>query len=706
MIDYLVKNQVAILTWNMPDRSVNVMNDESLELFGELIERAAADSEVKGLVITSGKRDFVAGADLASFFSDRTPQVIFDKTKLTHKLLRRLESCGKPVCAAINGTALGGGLEIALACHYRVVSDLPGIRLGLPEVKLGLLAGAGGTQRLPRLIGINAALPLLLEGKHLTVTDAKQMAIVDEVVPAEQLLDTAIAWVVAQTTPVQQPWDRKGFKLPGPVLTPLTAYDQFAIATARNTARTFNNFPAQRHILSAVYEGCQSDFDTGIKAEQRHFVGCACSSASRNMIRASFFGVADAAKLKSRPAGVPTLAIDCLGVIGAGMMGHGIALVAARAGLKVVLLDRTLADAEQGRQRAVDILVKSAAREGLTEARVQEIAGRIEAAQDYEKLKPCQLVVEAVFEDRVLKAEITAKAEAQMPATAILGSNTSMLPISGLAEASSRPGNFIGIHFFSPVNRMRLVEIIRGRETSDACLAQTMDFVKRLGKVPIVVNDSHGFYTSRVFQKFLDEGQSMVAEGIAPALVENAARHAGMPVGPLALTDEVSFDLQHHLIAEAKIAQGSAYQSKAADEVVALFYHRLQRRGRKAGAGFYDYSAEGKRLWPGLAEHYPLLKEQPSVEVVKKRLLYVQGLEAARCLQDGVVTHPMDADVGALLGWSFPEYLGGPFGMIDTIGVVAFVDACRALADQYGPRFEPPPLLLDKAERSELFYAA
>ena len=707
MIDYKITNErVAVLTWNMQDRPVNVMNDESLALFSHLIEQALADPGVKGIVIASAKRDFVTGADLVSFLSDRRPHVIFEKGRITQAILRRLETGGKPACAALTGSAYGGGLEIAMACHHRVVADHPGIRLGLPEVTLGLLPGAGGTQRLPRLLGVAAALPLMLDGKLLTVVEAKNLGLVHEVVDVNKVLATAITWVAAQTEPVQQPWDRKGFQLPGGSMSPILSYEIFAIHSAKITARTQNNFPAPRHILSAVFEGCQTDMDTGLKAELRHFVTVACSVVSKNMIRTSFFGVADAAKLKYRPAGIPLREVDSVGLIGAGMMGCGIAQVAAMAGLKVVLLDRSMEFAEKGRDKVIQSMQKRVGRGGMTENRVLEAAGRILATDKFELLKDCKLVVESVYEDRTVKADVTKRAEAVLPATAIFGSNTSTLPISSLAEASIRPENFIGIHFFSPVERMRLVEIIRGKKTSDACLAHAMDFVKRLGKVPIVVNDARGFYTTRVFQTFLDEGLAMVGEGIAPALIENAARQAGMPVGPLALTDEVSFDLLSRLIAQAKADQGKKYKPQASDAVVALFHGQLKRVGRKSGGGFYEYENGTKRLWTGLATHFPLLAEQPPVELVKKRLLYIQGVEAVRCIAEGVLEHPLDADIGALLGWGFPEFLGGPVGMIDTMGLSEFVADCNMLAEKFGDRFSPPTLLLEKVGRKEPFFAA
>jgi 3-hydroxyacyl-CoA dehydrogenase/enoyl-CoA hydratase/3-hydroxybutyryl-CoA epimerase len=677
-----------------------------LTLFTQLIEKAFADSAVKGLVIASAKRDFITGADLASFFSDRRPHVLFEKTRWSQEILRKLETGGKPVCAAINGTALGGGLEIALACHHRVVADLPAIRLGLPEVTLGLLPGAGGTQRLPRLIGIQTALPLILEGKALTVAEAKKLGIVNEVVSADKLIDTAVAWVAAQTPPTQQPWDRKGFQMPGGALSPFAEYNLFAVGAAQLTARTSNTQPAPRHILSSVFEGCATDIDTGLKSEARHFVACALSKESQNLIRTSFFGITDAAKLKRRPKDVPPLTVTRVAVLGAGMMGRGIAQVAATVGLDVVLIDSTTELAANGRDQIAQAITKRIGKGGMTEAKVSEIVGRIAATDDYAALAGCQVVVEAVFEDRAVKADVTRRAEAALPTTAIFGTNTSTLPITGLAEASSRPDNFIGIHFFSPVDRMRLVEIIRGKKTSDACMAHTMDFVKRLGKVPIVVNDSRGFYTSRVFQAYLNEGIAMVGEGIDPALIENAARQAGMPIGPLALSDEVSFDLLSRLIAQTRKDVGSGYRSHAADEVVAIFHDKLRRVGRKAGGGFYDYSDGDKRLWKGIVEHFPRAALQPTVETLKQRLLYIQGVETARCMEEGVVEEPQDADVGALLGWSFPAYLGGPISMIDSVGVSEFVKRCDALAAACGERFAPPKLLREKERRHETFYSS
>ena len=643
MIDYQVNNQqVAVLTWNMQDRPVNVMNDDSLGLFAELIERAIADGAVKGLVIASAKRDFVTGADLVSFLSDRRPHVIFEKGRITQTLLRRLETCGKPVCAALNGTALGGGLEIALACHHRVVADLPGVRLGLPEVTLGLLPGAGGTQRLPRLIGLKAAVPLLLEGTHLNVAQALKLGIVDEVVPQDAVLAAATAWVAAQVGPVQQPWDRKGFQLPGEVLTPMAIYNIFAIQTAGITARTHDNLPAPRHILSAVFEGCTSDMETGLKAELRHFVSCVCSAESKNIIRTSFFGVADAAKLKRRPAGVPTMALETVGVTGQGPAALAVARAAAGAGLGVVL-----PQGQALKEALTAVLQHELASGKLTEDQAAAIGVRIVAAPGWEALAGCPFVLVAAEEGRAVSSEALARVEAAVAPEAVIAvTATDSLP--ALAATSRRPQGLLGLRWPLAIPGARLAEVARGAQTADAAVAHAMDFVKRLGKVPLVMTDVGGTYVQRVLRAFTDEGRAMAGEGVSPVLIDNLARHAGMPEGPIRMT--------------------------GADDVAGNLVSGVPQPAGAAEA------------------------------LLKQRLLYAQAIEAVRCLEQGVVESPLDADIGARLGWHFPEHLGGPFGLIDTVGVQDFTAQCRELARHHGERFEPPALLVERAQRNAPFH--
>ncbi|HWI28528.1 MAG TPA: 3-hydroxyacyl-CoA dehydrogenase NAD-binding domain-containing protein [Stellaceae bacterium] len=709
MIDYEVgPDGIAVVAWNMADRSMNVLNEESVARFAASVEQAIGDAAVKGVIVTSKKRDFLAGADLTRLGKASDAASLAASTARFHALLRGMEKSGKPFCAALNGTALGGGYEVALACHRRIAADDPRIRIGLPEVTIGLMPGGGGTQRLPRLIGIRNALPLMLEGRKLDPQKALASGFVDEVVPAEALIGAARRWLLTEgPANAAQPWDRKGFRIPdGGVNTP-KGQETFVAGNALLHAKTYGNYPAPRHIASAVYEGLITDFDTGLKIESRYFIACALSAEARNMIRSLFFSIGDANKLAARPKDVPEQAYRRIGVLGAGMMGAGIAYVSALAGIEVVLLDIGAEAAEKGKAQSRALLQKRVEQKRMSESERDQVLARIHATTRFEDLAGAEMVIEAVFEDRAVKAEVTRKAEAVLGESAIFASNTSTLPITGLAEASARPENFIGLHFFSPVDRMPLVEIIRGRRTSDSCLARAMDYVRRIGKTPITVNDSRGFYTSRVFGTYVNEGLALLAEGVAPALIDNAGRMAGMPVGPLALADEVSIELMHKVRKQTRADLGAQYRGNAASEaVIELMVEKLGRVGKKSGKGFYDYSAEGKkRLWPGLAQHFKPVSEQPDVEAVKRRLLYVQSVETARCLEEKVVLDPRDADVGSILGWGFPAYLGGTVSQVETVGLDRFVAECDHLAQRHGERFAPPKLLREMAAAGKRFYA-
>jgi 3-hydroxyacyl-CoA dehydrogenase/enoyl-CoA hydratase/3-hydroxybutyryl-CoA epimerase len=709
MIGYAVdRDGIATLEWDLPGRSQNVLNERSMAAFAEAAQRALADTAVKGLLVASAKADFIAGGDLEMLLKASDAQAMSDALARWHKLLRALESGGKPVAAALNGSALGGGLELALACHYRVAADDPKARFGFPEVTLGLLPGAGGTQRAPRLMGIQPALTLLTEGRRIKATEAQQQGLIDAVVPAGTEREAARAWLreqAAQGGKILQPWDRKGYKIPGGgVMTP-SGMQTFMAANALLRAKTQGNYPAPRHILSCVFEGLQTDIDTGLAIERRYFVNLVTGPVAKNMIRSLFFFMQEANKLARRPQGVPVQKYTKIGMLGAGMMGAGIAHAAAAAGLEVVLLDRTQEIAEKGKAYSARLLEERVAKSQLTQDGAAALLARIRPTADYADLAGCELVIEAVFEDRALKAEVTKKAEAAIGRDALFASNTSTLPITGLAEASDRPANFIGLHFFSPAEKMPLVEIILGKQTAPATLARAMDFVRAIGKTPIVVNDARGFYTSRVFGTYLSEGMALLEEGVAPALIDNAGRLAGMPVGPLALADEVSLELVHRIARQTQADLGERYVPRAADRVAALMVERLGRLGKKSGHGFYEYPADAKKhLWAGLAEHFPLRAEQPGVEAVIERLILIQSLEAVRCLEEGVLGAPADADVGAILGWGYPPFRGGPIGQIQTMGVANFVAACDRLAEQCGERFRPTEGLRKMAAEGSQFF--
>jgi 3-hydroxyacyl-CoA dehydrogenase/enoyl-CoA hydratase/3-hydroxybutyryl-CoA epimerase len=708
LIRYEVDDQgIATITWDMQNSPMNVLNEGSIRAYADLVEKAIADDNVKGVVVTSAHNEFIAGADLRELLrsSEQSAEELFGWIQNLQGLFRKQETGKKPFVAAINGTALGGGLELTLACHYRVAADNPRTKLGLPEVKLGLLPGGGGTQRLARLIGARASLPLMTEGKHLSPDKALEAGMIHAVVPADELLSAAKQYILDGGS-AKQPWDDRKFRVPdGGVQSP-KGYETFIGGAAMLQKATWGVYPAPKAIMACVYHGLQLPIDQGLKVEARQFVKLARGAVAQNMIRTLFFSLNDANKLKRRPEGVPTQEYTKVGVLGAGMMGAGLAYSLAFSGVEVVLIDRDAESAERGKAYSEGLLQKRVKRGRMTEEAAKEVLDRITPTTDYAQLEGAQMVIEAVFEDRGIKATVTKKAEEVLGSSAIFASNTSTLPITGLAEASSRPANFIGLHFFSPVDKMPLVEIIVGEETSDETLARSMDLVKKIRKTPIVVNDSRGFYTSRVFATYVQEGIAMLSEGVNPALIDNAGRMAGMPVGPLALADEVSIELMYKIAKQTRADLGDAYVEHPATVVATKMVESLERIGKKAGAGFYDYPEGGKKhLWSGLTEHFPLADEQPSVEEVQQRLLHIQGIEAARCYEENVVTEPADADVGSIMGWGFCPQHGGVLSYIQTVGVREFVQQCDALAKAHGERFAPPALLRDMAEKGEKFYS-
>ncbi|MEQ5837293.1 3-hydroxyacyl-CoA dehydrogenase NAD-binding domain-containing protein [Marinobacter sp. NFXS9] len=702
---------VALIGIDVPGRSLNILTPQLQSELEQLFASMAGDDAVKGVVIHSAKaRGFIAGADLMalaqSFERGISRSEARAQSSSLQGLTRRIETFGKPVATAIGGLALGGGLELALGTHYRVLSNDPDVKVGLPEVTVGLLPGGGGTQRLPRLIGVAEALPLLLEGKPVAPQRALELGIVDELAEPAQLLERARSWVLANPE-ARQPWDRKGWKsrdlasLAFPS-GPLTA----AILQAH--VASYGNYPAPLAILSCVGEGLVVGIDAGLRIESTYFAQLLTDPVARNLIRTQFINKSAAEKLVRRPVGFEPREFARIGVLGAGQMGAGVARVAAAAGIEVTLLDASLVQAEAARERIGAGLAKSVARGHLDQDQATAILARIRPVADYASLAGVELVIEAVFEDLAVKAEVIGKAVAAMPADAVFASNTSTLPISRLAAEFPRPADFIGLHFFSPVERMPLVEVIRGDTTSDGTLAQAMDFVGQLRKTPILVNDSPGFFTSRVFGSFVDEGFLMVKDGIDPVLVEQAARQAGMPVGPLAVADEVSLELQLKVNRQAiELGLDERFQRAAAIDLVRTMVQELGRPGRRGGGGFYQYPADGaKHLWPGLARHWPVAPEQPSLEELRLRFLSIQAMEAARCVEEGVIGEAADADLGSTLGIGYPTWTGGVLSYIDTIGAAVFVEQCEHLAERWGERFLPSPWLRRRAADGEAFYRA
>ena len=702
---------IAVLLIDVVDRPMNVVTPGLLRELESCVDQLAANPAVRGVIVASAKSSFMAGADIkdmASMFERGiTPAEATQFSANLNRVFRRLETCGKPFAAAINGVALGAGFELALACHYRVLADEPKAGVGFPEVKIGLLPGAGGTQRLPRLIGVAEALRLITEGTQVAPADALGKGMVHETAPATEIVDRARRWLLASPEAVQ-PWDRKGYRVPGGagMSTPAAA-QAFTAGTSLIARATMRNYPAPLAILTAVYEGTQVPIDTGLRIESQQFGRLLAGPVARNLMRTMFVNKGQADKLARRPVGPPRTQVHRLGVLGAGMMGAGVAHVSAAAGMEVVLLDSSIDLAAKGREHARRQLTREVEQGRRTQTDSDAILERIHPTASFADLAGCDLVVEAVFENREVKAEVTGQAEAVMAPTAVFASNTSTLPISSLAQASKRPAQFIGVHFFSPVEKMPLVEIIMGKKTSEETLARALDFVGQLRKTPIVVNDSRGFYTSRCFGTFLYEGMQMLAEGVIPALIENSARMAGMPVGPLAVADEVTIDLQWKVIRQAEQDLGKRFQRPVSYDVVRRFVEEFKRPGRRFGAGFYDYPPGGrKRLWPELMSVYPPAAKQPDAAEVGRRLLHVQALEAARCMEEGVVTTPAEADLGSILGWGFPAWTGGVLSYIDTIGVREFVADCERLAKRHGPRFRPSRWLRARAAAGETFHAA
>lgn len=708
---------ILLLTLDVPGQTMNVITPEVQRDLAAAIMRLKTDDAVKGAVLTSGKASgFMAGADLkgmGALFGQNAPAAddgkskiarLFDGVYALNKLLRDLETCGKPVAAAVNGLALGGGLEFVLACHYRVVADNPKITLGLPEVMVGLFPGAGGTQRLPRLMGIQPALMYLLQGKNMSPQEALGFGVVQAVVPADQIIATAKAWVKANPTKGVQPWDEKSFKFPGGPATGLNpGFAQiFVGGTAMTHVNAGDNMNAPKAILSAVYEGTQVPMDTALRIESKYFAKIASDPQSGNMIRSLFVSKQAAEKGARRPKGVAPMPTKKIAMLGAGLMGAGVAMVTAQAGIEVVLLDRDLAAAEKGKQYTADRLAKRR----MDPAKAQVILDRIHPTADYADLAGCDLIIEAVFETRDIKAAVTKATEAVVGPDVIFGSNTSTLPITGLAEAWSKAENFIGIHFFSPVEKMPLVEIIVGKKTGEAAIAKALDYVAAIRKTPIVVNDSRGFYTSRCFGTYVQEGLALLGEGTVPALIENVGKQMGMPVGPLAVNDEVGLDLSYKVGQQTKADLGAAYKPGPADGVIEKM-HELGRQGRKNAKGFYLYPEAGKKyLWPELSATVAggLAAEQPTPAAVKERLLYRQLVECARCFAEGVLETPEDGDLGAIFGWGFAPFTGGPFSHMDTVGLSAVVATLDRLAQAHGERFTPPQLLRDMAAAGDTFY--
>jgi 3-hydroxyacyl-CoA dehydrogenase / enoyl-CoA hydratase / 3-hydroxybutyryl-CoA epimerase len=712
---------IALLTWDMSDRSMNVITLEVMDELERVIDHVVETPEIKGCIITSGKESFSGGADLtmlqgmSAAYDERiktqSPELamvyLFEQSRKLSLLYRKLETCGKPFAAAIHGTCLGGAFELALACHYRVLSDSDKTRVGLPEIKVGLFPGAGGTQRVARLMQTGDALQMLFKGEQIKSAAAKSTGLVHEVTPREDMLERAKTWILSNPN-AKAPWDTEGYKLPSNKVYSPQGMMIWPPANAIYRRETSDNYPAGKAILQSVYEGLQLPMDLALKIESRYFLNILRSKEATMMIRSLFISKTELEKGARRPAGVPDNTFKTIGVIGAGFMGAGIAYVSALAGLNIVLLDRDLEAAEKGKAYSHKLMsdqimkgrAKSADREALLE--------RIKTTADYADLKPCDLIVEAVFEERSIKADVVKQAEAVIGETIIFASNTSTLPITSLAENSSRPEQFIGIHFFSPVDKMLLVEVIVGKKTGDKALAAALDFVRMIKKTPIVVNDCRGFFANRCVLNYIREGHLMLAEGVPPAMIENVAKMAGMPVGPLSLNDEIAIDLAWKILQATKKDLGDAFIDPKSEAVLDYMVVKNQRLGRKNGKGFYDYpdGKGAKKLWAGLSDLQPVKLDADTLNItqMKQRFLVTQALEAAKTVEEGVITDMREADVGSILGFGFAPFTGGTLSYIDGMGTKNFVALCEALAAQYGDRFAPNKLLIEMAKTNESFY--
>jgi 3-hydroxyacyl-CoA dehydrogenase/enoyl-CoA hydratase/3-hydroxybutyryl-CoA epimerase len=712
---------IALITWDMAERSMNVINTGVIEELGALVDKVAADAAIKGAIVTSGKDAFCGGADLtmlegmgAVFANlvrtkgeEAAAAFVFEESRKLSQLYRRLETSGKPWVCALNGTAMGGGFELALACHYRVAADNPKTRLGLPEIKIGLFPGAGGTQRVARMLAPADALQFLLKGDQLKVDRAKAMKLVDAVVPQADLIKTAKDWIKAGGK-AKAPWDTEGFRLPGGPVYSKAGMMTFPAANAIYRRETYDNYPAARAILQVVYEGLQLPMDTALRVESRWFAKILRSPEAAAMIRSLFVSMQDLNKGARRPPNEPPTSLKKIGVVGAGFMGAGIAQVTAAVGLQVVLVDRDQETADKGKAALHKALSDRVMKGRMKGAERDELLARISPSADYGALKDCDLVIEAVFEDRKVKSDVIAKIQAVIGDAAIFASNTSTLPITSLASEFKEPARFIGIHFFSPVDRMMLVEIILGKQTGNKALAAALDYVRAIRKTPIVVNDSRGFYTSRVVGTYIREGHLMLTEGVPAAMIENVGRMAGMPVGPLSLNDEVAVDLAWKILKATEADLGAKAIDPRQKKLLQEMVEKRGRFGRKNAKGFYDYPANGpKKLWPGLIELQPeklLNPDNIDIGELKLRLLGIQALETARCFEEKVLTDVREADVGSILGFGFAPFSGGTLSWIDMMGTKRFVELCRKLEKKYGARFAPNKLLIDLAAKGEGFY--
>ena len=696
---------VHAIVFDRPDSPHNFMNREVVDELHEAVRNLAADAGVKGVVIASAKKSFLVGGDLKELQALKGPADAASIIETVQSCMRDMELAPKPFVAAINGLALGGGLEIALACTYRIATDDPRLKLGLPEVSLGLIPGAGGTQRLPRLVGLAAALPIMIEDRHVTAAKAHEIGLIDLIVPADELMDRAKEAILSNAAPTDQPWDRDGHSLPGPSLRSPEGEEILAAMWAKIRRRKPGLEPAPEAIMEAVEGGVPEAIDDGLSLEREKFAGVAASKVVKNKIRTLFLGLNAANGMKDRPKNVASFDIKSVAVVGVGQMGSGIAYCAALAGYDVYLLEADKDRLEKGTASIAKRVQGAVERNRMKPDAAEAMLARLNPTTSYGDIAGVDMVFEAVSEVREVKDQVTAALCAVIGSEAPIASNTSTIPISTLARSAANPERFIGLHFFAPVDRMKLVEVIKGEETDENTLARALDAVAGMRKTPIVVNDGLGFFTSRVVGAYTGEAFTLLAEGLSPELIDDVALKAGLPIGPLSMADITSLTLLKDIVASisgdgSKTGLRGLRLTEALDQLTGA-----GRTGKAGGGGIYDYDDNGRHAWPGLPECFPPAGEELERDLIEKRLLYAQSLEAARAIEEGVIQNPIDADVGSVLGWAFPSAYGGVIGLIDTVGVSRFVAECDEMMERFGGRFEAPRILRDMAARNEKFFA-
>ncbi len=703
ILSYDVDNDgIALITINMEDHPTNLFSEDFMKAYFDITAKAIADDTVKGVIVASGRRMFMAGADLKMLEKPiEDPEVFFNHAMELHKRMRHIETSGKPFVAVINGHALGGGLEVCLACHGRIAVNSSRIKIGFPEIKVGLLPGGGGTAKAPYLMGLQNAMTYILQGVEARPDKAKKDGLIDVLVDTpEELIPAAKKWIAEHPSPVQ-PWDNPKHKIPGGGLFTPSGAQVMMGATGNVQKITHGNYPAAQYILSVIHDGIQVRIDRALEIEARYFTKAIMSKEAKNMIRTGFIAIQEARKGKAKPAGYDPYKIQSIGMIGAGMMGAGIAYVSAKAGIQVVLKDISIEGAERGKDYSRKLVQKRISRERMTQEKADELLDRIHTTIDPTAVKDVDMIIEAVFENPDLKAKVTQETEAVLGEDKIFGSNTSTIPITLLAKASKRPENFIGIHFFSPVDKMPLVEIIVGEKTNDRTISGAIDYVVKIGKIPIVVNDSRGFFTSRTFGTYCAEGGLMLEEGVPAAMIENVAKAKGMPVGPLAVTDEVSLTLGM-MVYESDPSPDKDPDMTRFYELEKKLVKEYGREGKKNGKGYYDYPKGGKkRLWPELSKIFSSDVNTLDKETVGKRLLHRMALETFRCYEEGVLRTTRDGDIGSILGFGFPIYTGGALSYIDYIGAAKFVAECKDLEQCFGSRFAPSDALRRLAQSGQ-----